>query len=141
LILDIFLKTGDYFPFSFRVMPVDSLTDVMVYNILEERDDQNCAFIRPFLEEPVTDGLLSRTIAGILGLQRSDLETIRGKCRQRLRFDFMLPENFYELMDKVNRLETVFPTGYRKENLPSLPMVFMSNLNRIMSSKIERIKV
>jgi hypothetical protein len=137
MILDIFLKTGHYFPFSFRVMPVDRLADVLVYNILGERGGHKCAFIRPFLEEPVTDGLLSRTVAGILGLQRSDLETVRGMCQNRLRFDFLLPVNFYELMEKVNKLEAVFPAGYDRENLPSLPVVFMGNLNQVLTVKKE----
>jgi len=141
MILDIFLKTRHYFPFSFRVMPVDRLAEVMVYNIRQEREGRGAAFIRPFLDEPVTDGLFSLTVAGMLGLQRSDLETVRGLCQNRLRFDFLLPENFYELMEKVNCLPAVFPEGYDAGRLPLTAMVFMSNLNRIMSTNKEMIKV
>lgn len=141
MILDIFLKTGHYFPFSFRVMPVDKLAEVIAFNIRQEREGLGAAFIRPFLEEPVTDELFSRTVAGMLGLRRSDLETVRGMCQNRLRFDFLLPGNFYELMEKVNRLPAVFPGGFDTGQLPLTPMIFMSNLNRAMSSNKEMIKV
>jgi thioester reductase-like protein len=138
LILDIFLKTGHFFPFTFRIIPVDILAEIIVFNILNNNQEE---FLRPLLSDPVTDRLFSRTAANLLGLKEANLETVREICQNKLRFDFMMPQHFYDLLDKVNGLPPVFPDGYDTGKLPLTPMVFMSNLNRIMSMKHEQIKV
>jgi thioester reductase-like protein len=134
LILDIFLKTGMYFPFSFKIIPVDVFADIVVFNVLKVRKGNPVSFCRPLLSENIDDQLFAKTAANLLGLQEAGLETVRSACRNKLRFDFMMPENFYFLMKKVNELPAVFPEDYDLTSLPITPMVFMSNLNRIMSS-------
>lgn len=141
MILDIFLKTGYFFPFSFNIIPVDILAGVIVFNVLKVKYDQPAGFCRPMLEEPVTDKLFSKTAANLLGIREAALPVVREACLNKLRFNFMMPENFYSLMDKVTRLKAEFPAGFQVGLLPVTPLVFMSNLNRIMSSKPELIKV
>jgi hypothetical protein len=141
MILDIFLKTGMYFPFSFKIIPVDVLSDIIIYNIRKERSAENALFLRPMLDEPVTDRMFSKTVTSILGLKKEELQTVRGACHNKLRFDFMMPENFYELMEKVNRLAVILPAGYDAGQLPTTLGVFMSNLNRIMATRKELIKI
>ncbi len=141
MILDIFLKTGMYFPFSFKIIPVDVLSDIIIYNIRKERSAENALFLRPMLDEPVTDRMFSKTVTSILGLKKEELETVRTACLNKLRFDFMMPENFYELMEKVNRLAVILPAGYDAGQLPTTLGVFMSNLNRIMATRKELIKI
>ncbi len=135
-ILDIFLKTGYYFPFSFRVIPVDILAEIIVLKILKENHE---GLIRPLLDEPVTDSLLSRTAAHLLGLKEADIQTVKDACVNKLRFDFMIPVNFYELLEKVNHLPAKFPAGFNPANLPTTLSVFMSNLNRVISRKHETV--
>jgi thioester reductase-like protein len=135
LILDIFLKTGLFFPFRFNIIPVDILADIIVYNVLQVRELKASAFLRPMLDEPVTDRLFARTAANLLGLKESRLPEVREACYNKLRFDFMMPGNFYELMDKVIGLKSVFPEGYHQDKLPTATMVFISNLNSIMLVK------
>lgn len=141
LILDIFLKTGYYFPFTFRIIPVDILAEIMVCNVSRVLEDKPSHFVRPMLSDPVTDHLFERLAATLLSLKKADLETVRRVCPNKLRFDFMMPSNFYELLFKVNDLPAIFPEGYEINNLPMTPMVFISNLNRIMSVKHEMINV
>jgi thioester reductase-like protein len=136
LILDIFLKTGHFFPFTFRIIPVDILAEIIVFSIVNENEDK---FLRPLLSDPVTDRLFSRTAANLLGLKEATLETVREICQNKLRFDFMMPQHFYDLLDKVNSLPPVFPDGYDTGKLPLTPMVFMSNLNRVFARKSETV--
>jgi len=140
MILDTFLKTGYYFKFGFRIIPVDVLADVMVYNILKGLEEKGDEFIRPLLREPVTDELFSRMVASILGLKEGSLGTVREACQNKLRFDFMMPDNFYDMLEKVNNLPAIFPEGYESDKLPLTPLVFMSNLNQILSMKEKSIK-
>jgi len=137
LILDIFLKTGLFFPFQFKIIPVDILAEVMVHNIMKVREGKACHFTRPLLAEPVDDQLFSRTAANLLGLQEAKLEKVREMCHNKLRFDFMMPGNFYELLEKVNSLPAVFPDGFDQSDFPGTPMIFISNLNKVMSSNQE----
>ena len=137
MILDIFLKTGYFFPFRFNIIPVDILADVMVENIFREREGKGTPLLRPLLHEPVTNSMFSRMVASILGLKEGDLHTVREACQNKLRFDFMMPGNFYELIDKVIDLPPVFPDGYDLKKLPLTPMVFMSNLNRVLAQQKE----
>ena len=137
MILDIFLKTRYFFPFSFRVIPVDVLTEIMVSNLKAESTGQGAAFLRPFLKDPVTDRLFAQTASNLLGLEPATVGNVREAFPNKLRFDFMIPSNFEELMQKVNRLPAVFPDGFDPEQLPITPMVFMSNLNRILVRKNE----
>jgi len=132
MILDIFLKTGYFFKFNFRIIAVDILAKVMVFNIMEERKNNGASFIRPLLSEPVTDGMFAKIAAGLLGLKEVRLETVREAFHNKLRFDFLMPGNFYPLMEKVNSLAALFPEGFDRNTLPLTPIVFMSNLNRIL---------
>ncbi len=140
LILDIFLKTGMYFPFSFRIIPVDILAGIIVHNIFKEKTGESSMFLRPMLDEPVTDGMFSKTVTSILGLRNEEMETVREACLNKLRFDFMMPGNFYDLLEKVNQLPLILPAGYYEVKLPSTLGVFMSNLNRIMANRKELVK-
>jgi len=140
LILDIFLKTGMYFPFSFRIIPVDILAGIIVHNIFKEKTGESSMFLRPMLDEPVTDGMFSKTVTSILGLRNEEMETVREACLNKLRFDFMMPGNFYDLLEKVNQLPLILPAGYYEVKLLSILGVFMSNLNRIMANRKELVK-
>jgi nucleoside-diphosphate-sugar epimerase len=135
LILDIFLKTRMFFPFKFRVISVDILSQVVVFNVLKALKEDRTSFCRPMLDGFVTSGFLSRTVASILGLKEVDLATVREAFPNKLRFDFMMPPNFYELLDKINPMPAVFPKGFNMASLPSIPLVFMSNLNQILASQ------
>lgn len=137
LILDMFLKTGFYFKFHFRVIPVDVLAEIMVFNIMREAGNVGSSFVRPALEEPVSDLMFSRMAANLLGLHEGSLETVRDACQNKLRFNFMVPGNFYELLEKVSGLEQVLPGGYDPSGLPKTSMVFLSNLNRILARNTE----
>lgn len=137
LILDIFLRTGSFIKFSFRVIPVDVLADIMVYNVLQEDQDSPAHFVRPVLDEPVDNLMFSRIAANLLGLKERSLAEVRDACLNKLRFDFMIPGNFYELLDKVSRLQQVLPCGYDPSGMPGTPLVFMSNLNRILAQNKE----
>jgi thioester reductase-like protein len=138
LILDIFLKTGLYFKFSFKIIPVDILAEIIVCNALQEKKNNGSSYVRPSLAEPVTEKMFSRLAAKILGLKEGSLDEIRQSCKNKLRFDFMMPENFYELIEKVNSLPSILPKGFNPESLPLTAVIFMSNLNSILS-KDERV--
>jgi hypothetical protein len=132
MILDMFLKTGLFFPFQFRMIPVDILAEIFVHNIAEQKSGQGESFLRPVLEKPVTDQLFSSLAASLLGLKEGGLHDVKDACRNKLRADFMVPENFYELLEKVNGLPAIFPEGFDTSGLPETVMVFMSNLNRVL---------
>jgi hypothetical protein len=136
-ILDMFLKTGFYIPFAFRIIPVDVLAEVIVMNLLEDKNGKGKRFIRPILNEAVTDIQFSNTVANILGLRKTTPEILREAYHSKHRFDFMFPEEFYEMIGKVNALPVVWPDGFNKQKLPSTQMAFLSNLNRILSHKTE----
>lgn len=132
MILDIFLKTGYYFPFSFRVIPVDKLAEIIAANLMAEFSGQAACLIRPFLNEPVTDRLFAQTAANLLGLEPALIAKVREAYPNKLRFDFMIPANFDQLMEKVSRLPALLPQGFDQGLLPMTPVVFMSNLNRAL---------
>ena len=140
LILDIFLKTGCYFPFSFRIIPVDTLAEIIAFNIEGEKENKSTSFVRPVLSEPVTDKMFSRMVASMLGLKETEMETVKKACRNKLRFDFIMPGNFYDLMERVNNLPSVFPRGFDEKNLPLAPLVFIRNLNHILTRSHENIE-
>lgn len=135
LILDVFLKTGYYIDFEFKIIPIDTLTEIIVSNLLADKNDEGDRFLRPVLNESVTSTQFGNTIASFLGLKHTDQATLREACFSKRRFDFMIPPNFYHLLQKVNERETVIPDSYDQQSLPSAPMVFLSNLNQILSTK------
>jgi thioester reductase-like protein len=137
LILDIFLKTGYFFPFTFNIIPIDILAEIIVLNVVNTLNSEKELFIRPLLSEPVTDKLFAKTAANLLGLKESELSVVRESCQNKLRFDFMLPANFYDLLAKVNHLPAVFPKSYDAQVLPLTTMVFLSNLNKILTRKMQ----
>jgi len=137
IILDMFLKTGVYIDFEFKIIPVDVLAEVIVTNLLNDKHDRGESFIRPVLEESVSEVLFSNSVANILGLKYGDQETLRELFYSKRRFDFMIPSNFHELLAKVTTLPPVMPASLMGIDLPSTPMVILSNLNRILSKKKE----
>lgn len=136
-ILDLFLKTGYYIPFAFRIIPVDVLAEVVVKNLLADKAGRGKQFIRPVLKEAVTDIQFSNTVAGILGLRKTDPDSLREACNAKHRFDFMFPGNFYNMIEKVNALSDVWPENFDKDILPTAQTVFLSNLNSILSKKFK----
>lgn len=137
MILDIFIKTGHFFKFDFRIIPVDILALLVVSNAINQSKSEECSFIRPALTEPVTDKIFSKMVASILGLKESCPEKMRESCQNKLKFDFMVPGNFYELIDKVNHLPQIFPPWFDMKDLPNMPVVFMNNLNRALARQKE----
>lgn len=136
-ILDMFLKTGYYIPFAFRIIPVDVLANLIVLNLLADKKGEGTHFTRPALNEAVTDIQFSNTVANILGLKKTTPEVLREACYSKRKFDFMFPPEFNEMIKKVNDLPAVWPDDFDKQKLPSTQMVFLSNLNRILSQKTE----
>lgn len=136
-ILDMFLKAKCYIPFQFKILPVDVLSEVIVDNLLADQIDQGMRFIRPVLDEPVSDTYFGNMAATLLGLHETDQHSMREKCHNKERFDFVFPSDFYSLLEKVNKLPAVFLKNFDTASLPSTLMVFLSNLNRILSQKEE----
>jgi len=136
IILDIFLKTGVYIDFEFKIIPIDVLSEIIVTNLLNDRQNKGESFIRPVLEESVSNKLFSK-IANFLGLKYSDQDTLRELFYSKRRFDFMIPANFYELLNKVNSMQADMPASLNEIYIPSTPMVFLSNLNKMLTQKKE----
>lgn len=139
-ILDMFLKTGCFIDFKFKIIPIDLLAEIIALNLLNDQRDKGQHFLRPVLSEAVTDVQFSNTVAKIFGLRHTTPEKLREKCPSKHRFDFMFPLNFYSIMKKVNSLPSIWPKEFDKRSLPSTPMVFLSNLNRKLSKKEDLIK-
>jgi hypothetical protein len=140
-ILDMFLKTGYYIPFAFKIIPVDVLAEIIVSNLLADKEGNGTRFTRPVLDEAITDVQFSNTVANILGLRKTTPEILREAYYSKHRFDFMFPPAFYDLTRKVNDLPAVLPGNYDKQKLPSAQMVFLSNLNQILSKKLNETEI
>jgi len=136
-ILDMFLKTGYFIDFEFKIVPVDILSEIIVTNILADKQNGGAQFLRPALYESVNHIQFSNTVANILGLKHTEPEILREVCHSKRRFDFMFPPEFYTMIEKVNKLPSVLPEKFNNQNFPSTPMVFLSNLNNILSQKPE----
>jgi len=135
-ILNIFLKTKLYFPFSFRIIPVDVLAQVIIANILSKEPQ---SFIRPALPEAITEKQFALK-ARLIGLKKSGMEDVKLIFPGKLRFDFMVPPNFYQLLEKVNSLKEFFPSNFNCNTFPSTKKVFNANLRRYISDKPEIFK-
>ncbi|MFC0876992.1 SDR family oxidoreductase [Saccharicrinis sp. FJH2] len=132
-ILEIFLVSGTYIDFTFRIIPVDKLAEIILDNLLKEKSgEEGSQFIRPVLEEPVTEDLFKHTAVRLLGLSHTTREQLRDSCIHKRKFDFLIPGNFYYLLDKVNQLKAVWPPEYNKSLLPSTYNVFYSNLMKVI---------
>jgi len=136
IILDMFLKTGVYIDFEFKIIPVDVLAEIIVTNLLNDEKNEGETYVRPVMKESVSEILFGK-VAAFLGLKHSDPGTLRDLFYSKRRFDFMIPSNFYELLNKVNILPPIIPTTLQDIHLPSTPMVLLSNLNTILSKKKE----
>lgn len=136
-ILDMFLKAKCYIPFQFKILPVDVLAELMVDNLLADQMDQGMRFLRPVLDQPVSEAYFGNMAAALLGLHETEQRIMREKCHNKERFDFVFPSDFYSLLEKVNKLPAVFPENYDTASFPSTLMVFLSNLNKILSQKPE----
>ncbi len=126
-ILNIFLTTGCYFPFSFRIIPVDVLSECICLNIMNEKKGKGIQLCRPVLNEPVTEIMIEKT-AQMFGLEKTKTEVVRNLFPKKLRFDFMIPSSFYELLKILNQLTAYFPSNFESDKRPSTISVFDANL-------------
>ena len=131
--LDMFLKTGLYIDFAFPIIPVDILTEVIITNMMNEKQGKASRLVRPVLDKPVTHKQFGNMVANILGLKHSTPGKLREAFYDKHKFDFMVPGNFNALLEKVNALPAVWPEGFDARSLPDAAMVFVSNLNRILA--------
>lgn len=133
-ILNIFLTTGCYFPFSFRIIPVNILSECICLNILNENKGKGIQFCRPVLNEPVTEIMFEKT-SQIFGLRKTTTNEARNLFPKKLRFDFMIPSSFYELLKILNQLTAYFPSNFETDKLPSTISAFDANLFNFLKKK------
>jgi len=132
-ILDMFLKAKCYIPFEFKIIPVDVLSKVIVHNLLNDKSDKGERFLRPALKKPVSDKYFGNVATNLLGIKKSNQQLMRTTYRYKEKFDFVFPDSFYPLLERVNRQEAIFPKDFNTTFLPSTMLVFLSNLNKIIS--------
>lgn len=137
-ILNIFLITGCYFPFSFRIIPVNILSECICLNILNENKGKGIQFCRPVLNEPVTEILFENT-AQMFGLCKATINEARNLFPKKLRFDFMIPPSFNEFLEILNRLSACFPDNFNTDILPSTKNVFNTNVSEFLKEKLQQI--
>ncbi len=132
-ILDMFLKAKCYIPFKFKIIPVDVLAKVIVHNLFNDKADKGDRFIRPALKKSVSDKYFGNVATNLLGIKKSNQQLMRDGYQYKEKFDFVFPDTFYPLLERVNQQEAVFPNGFNTSFLPSTMLVFLSNLNKIIS--------
>lgn len=137
-ILNIFLSTGFYFPFSFRIIPVNVLSECICLNILNEKNGKGIQLCRPVFNEPVTETMFEKT-AQMLGLQKAEKEEVRNLFTKKLRFDFMIPPSFYRLIEILNTMEAIFPVNFETNKLHSTKNVFNVNVSEFLREKLQQL--
>jgi len=132
-LINLFLKTKMYINFGFKIIPVDVLSEVIVTNILSDIINKGDKYLRPVLNDGVTHNQLDNMVANILGLQHVSPEVLSAAYHDKQKFNFIVPNDFHSLFEKVNVLRAIWPESFMKQNLPSASTIFMINLNRILS--------
>ncbi len=132
-ILDLFLQTGYSIPYAFKIIPVDILAEIIVMNLLEDRNGYGEEFIRPALKHPITHKHFQTIATNLFGLELTDRQTMHNATVSKRKFNFMIPKNFYSLLEKVNALPSVMPRSITPASLPDSSLVFLSNLNNKLS--------
>ncbi len=135
-LIDVFLKTGLYTDFTFRIIPVDILSEVIVKNLLNDRQGNGSRLIVPVLNEPVTHRQLGNMVAGILGLRHASPEKLKEAFADKKNFDYIIPSGFTGMLEKLNNLSALWPEGFQTQKLPPAHLVFLSNLNRILAKEV-----
>jgi len=64
----------------------------------------------------------------MFGLEKTKTEVVRNLFPKKLRFDFMIPSSFYELLKILNQLTAYFPSNFESDKRPSTISVFDANL-------------
>ena len=131
-IMDIFLKTGMYTDFAFRIIPVDVLAGVIVANLMADKKGKAHRFLRPVLAETVTHRQFGNMAANMLGLKHATPGKLRAGWNDTRKFDFLFPGDFNALQEKINRLPAVWPEGFQVNNSLSASLIFIGNLNRML---------
>ena len=133
MILDMFLKSGYYFDFNFKIIPVDILAKVIVMNIMAGIQGEEEEYIRPALQKNITNSMLSHLVGSLIGLQKGNRLQVRMGYNSDMRFDFMIPSNFNLLLEKCNSFHSIWPEWYDKDTLPDTTLIFIRNLNKALS--------
>jgi len=134
-ILEMFLTTGLFIDFRFQIIPVDQLAEIMVYNLNRDKKGHGQQFVRPVLNDPVTETLFRLPAARLLGLSYTSRDNLRELCPRKRKFDFLIPENFYDLLEKVNHIKAILPHGFEKTKLSGTYDVFYGNLMKVMQQQ------
>jgi len=132
-LLEIFLKTTSYCRFNIPIFPVDILARLIILNCLHGCSGEGSSFIRPMLNESLDATTFTSIMEGILKMRETDTETLRKSLHDRMRVDLLLPENFCDLLQKINNLPVSFPDKFPASELPSTSAVAKSNLGRVRS--------
>jgi len=135
MILDMFLQSGYYFDFSFKIMPVDILASLISSNIQQGRLGKNDPYLRPALKKQVTHLMLESIAGNMLGLRYGSIKDVKAGFQNPRRFDFMVPPEFHALMNKCNFHNGKLPQWFNTEKLPDASLIFMRNLNTIISNQ------
>jgi nucleoside-diphosphate-sugar epimerase len=132
-ILDLFLQTRTFIPYKFNIIPIDVLAEIMVCNLLSDLNGNGENFIRPALKASTNHLDFADIASGTLGLELSTREKMYKASISKRKINFLIPEHFNDLLEKVGALPPVIPTSVCPEHLPNSSLVFLSNLNQRLS--------
>ena len=127
-IMDLFTKTGKVTEFSFKVIGVDSLAQIMAKNMLNEKTGRGVSLIRPVCKEPITHSDLAEAMQGKVKFQLADLKEVIALLGKQKTTSFLLPPNASEIIKQAHDAAQILPLDFDESLLPKGPEVFKSNL-------------
>lgn len=132
-ILDMFLESGFFIPYEFPIIPINLLAEIITQNLLDDVQEKQLAFVRPVLKTTISHKDFEYYATEWFRLKLVDRETMCKAVKSKRKFNFVIPENFNELLAKVNSLEPVLPDAINSKVLPEAFAVFLCNLNHKIS--------
>ena len=137
----LFIETGIYTDFNFKVISVDVLGKIIAQNIVNELDNTASTYVRPVFKEEVTQAhLVALLKENNVKLRPGTNTEIAAKHPKPSRVKFILPDKFYDLIKEGHELKSVFPLGIDTNTFPSGIETFIKNIEYLFYKLINNKK-
>ncbi len=128
-ITELFIKTGIYTSFDFKVISVDILGQIIAQNITNELTNEASTYIRPVFPDAITPELfLEFARKKGFEVKHGTVKDIIKKVNKPGRVSFIMPDDFYELIKKVHKFKHIYPLNLDTSEFPTGVETWMKNL-------------
>lgn len=127
-VAELFIKTGIYIDFNFKVISVDVLAKIIAQNLLNDLNNCASTYVRPVFPDAITQDHFLEFAQKRFNLRHGTVKDIIRRVNKPGRVSFIMPDDFYEIIERVHKFKHIYPLNLDTSDFPTGVETWHKNL-------------